>query len=208
MNFFRMRRVAADSACTVGLNSIGHWAPLGIAAFLNALPKNACHCEPVWCSAQRIKTLMTASGSHTLIYAALVWQSPGSSKKYNRPCPHRPKMKKCAYIHTLKKCFGAGSSGGNVLVPARTLRRSRLKGRCRKAAPLRIPRPHRRKYPGMFRAAMGSSVGGTRIKNKSFNISTRFPAWEAGFSCLFNVYYIPTRIIGKYFSKPIDKIGI
>ena len=55
---------------------------------------------------------------------------------------------------------------------------------------------------------MGSSVGGTRIKNKSFNISTRFPAWEAGFSGLFNVYYIPTRIIGKYFSKPIDKIGI
>ena len=40
------------------------------------------------------------------------------------------------------------------------------------------------------------------------NISTRFPAWEAGFSGLFNVYYISTRIIGKYFSKPIDKIGI
>ena len=36
---------------------------------------NACHCEPVWCSAQRIKILMTASGSHTLIYATLVWQS-------------------------------------------------------------------------------------------------------------------------------------
>ena len=33
---------------------------------------NACHCEPVWCSAQRIKILMTASGSHTLIYATLV----------------------------------------------------------------------------------------------------------------------------------------
>ena len=36
---------------------------------------NACHCEPVWCSAQRIKILMTASGSHTLIYATLMWQS-------------------------------------------------------------------------------------------------------------------------------------
>ena len=66
--------------------------------------------------------------------------------------------------------FGAGSSGGNFLVPARKLIRSRLKGRCRKAAPLRIPRPLRRKYPGMFRVAMGSSVGGTRIKNKSFRV--------------------------------------
>ena len=68
VNFFRMRRGAADSACTVGLNSIGHWAPLGIAAFLNVLPKNACHCEPVWCSAQRIKILMTASGNYTIMY--------------------------------------------------------------------------------------------------------------------------------------------
>ena len=54
-------------------------------------------------------------------------------------CPHRPKTKKCAYIHTLKKCFGAGPSGGNVLVPARTLRRSRLKGRCRQSRPLKNP---------------------------------------------------------------------
>ena len=37
---------------------------------------NACHCEPVWCSAQRIKILMTASGSHTLIYATLAWPFP------------------------------------------------------------------------------------------------------------------------------------
>ena len=85
VNFFRMRRVAADSACTVGLNSIGHWAPLGIATFLNALPKNACHCEPVWCSAQRIKILMTASGSHTLIYATLVWPFPRIPSGHNSP---------------------------------------------------------------------------------------------------------------------------
>ena len=39
-------------------------------------------------------------------------------------------------IPRLTECFGSGPSGGNVLVPARTLRRSRLKGRCRKAAPL------------------------------------------------------------------------
>ena len=68
VNFFRMRRVAADSACTVGLSSIRHRVPLGIAAFLNALPKNACHCEPVWCSAQRIKILMTASGNCAIMY--------------------------------------------------------------------------------------------------------------------------------------------
>ena len=160
VNFFRMRRVAADSACTVGLNSIGHWAPLGIATFLNALPKNACHCEPVWCSAQRIKILMTASGSHTLIYAALVWQSPGSSEKYNRPCrgrcPHRPVNCKSIHIPRLTEYFGSGSSGGNFLVPARKLIRSRLKGRCRKAAPLRIPRPLRRRLGEMFRVAVGS----------------------------------------------------
>ena len=37
------------------------------------------------------------------------------------------------------------------------------------------------------------------------NISTRFPAWEAGFSGLFNVYYIPTRIIGKYFQNLLTR---
>ena len=50
--------------------------------------------------------------------------------------------------------FGSGSSGGNVLVSARTLRRSRLKGRCRKAAPLRNPRPHRRKRIKIFQVAV------------------------------------------------------
>ena len=60
----------------------------------------------------------------------------------------------CARILTLSEYFGSGPSGGNVLVPARTLIRSRLKGRCRKAAPLSIPRPHRQKYPRMFQVAM------------------------------------------------------
>ena len=58
-------------------------------------------------------------------------------------------------IPRLTECFGAGSSGGNFLVPARKLIRSRLKGRCRKAAPLSIPRPHRRKCTRMFQVAMG-----------------------------------------------------
>ena len=71
-------------------------------------------------------------------------------------------VKTCVCDHPLHKCFGSGSSGGNVLVPARTLRRSRLKGRCRKAAPLRIPRPHRRKCLKMFLAAMGDVIGSFR----------------------------------------------
>ena len=83
-----------------------------------------CHCEPA---------------------RTLVWQSPGYSGSLNRisrgRCPHRPKAKACAYISALNQCFNAGPSGGNVLVPARTLRRSRLRGRCRKAAPLSTPRP-------------------------------------------------------------------
>ena len=70
----------------------------------------------------------------------------------------RLEVKACPYIPTLHKRFGAGSSGGNVLVPARTLRRSRLRGRCRKAAPLRTPRPHRRKKVIMFRPASGESI--------------------------------------------------
>ena len=30
-----------------------------------------------WCSAQRIKIVMIASGNHTVIYRRLVWESPG-----------------------------------------------------------------------------------------------------------------------------------
>ena len=68
-------------------------------------------------------------------------------------CPHRPKMKKCAYIHTLEKCFGAGSSGGNFLVPARKLIRSRLN----------IPRPHHRRHVRIFRVAMGGFIGALTV---------------------------------------------
>ena len=60
-------------------------------------------------------------------------------------------VKLCGVALSLTEAFGAEPSGGNVLVPARTLRRSRLKGRCRKAAPLRIPRPLRRNCSTMFR---------------------------------------------------------
>ena len=35
-----------------------------------------------WCSAQRIKTVMIASGNHTVIYRRLVWQSPRFSNNY------------------------------------------------------------------------------------------------------------------------------
>ena len=72
-------------------------------------------------------------------------------------CPHRPvNCKSILNIPKLTECFGSGSSGGNVLVPARTLRRSRLKGRCRKAAPLSIPRPQRRNCVKMRRPAVGA----------------------------------------------------
>ena len=104
-------------------------------------PNNTCHCEPV---------------------RRLVWQSPSCSENPHRTrrgrCPHRPEMKTYAYTPTLHKRFGVGSSGGNVLVPARTLRRSRLRGRSRKAAPLRTPRPHRRKKVRIFRPASGESM--------------------------------------------------
>ena len=71
--------------------------------------------------------------------------------------------KNCAYIPKLKECFSAGSSGGNFLVPARKLIRSRLKGRCRKAAPLRIPRPLRRKRIKIYRVAMDGLFGSPQI---------------------------------------------
>ena len=72
-------------------------------------------------------------------------------------------VKTCAYAHTLHKCFGSDPSGGNVLVPARTLIRSRLKGRCRKAAPLRIPRPLRRKRIKIYLVAMDGLFGSPQI---------------------------------------------
>ena len=65
-----------------------------------------------------------------------------SSQNHHRTCRGRcpssaRELQGCPYIPRLTEYFGAGSSGGNVLVPARTLIRSRLKGRCRKAAPVR-----------------------------------------------------------------------
>ena len=43
------------------------------------------------------------------------------------------------------------------------MRRNRLKGRCRKAAPLRIPRPLRRKWVKMFWIAMDGLFGSPQI---------------------------------------------
>ena len=108
--------------------------------------------------------------------AALVWQSPGHSENHNRTCrgrcPHRPVVKDRACSPPLKEYFGSGSSGGNFLVPARKLIRSRLKGRCRKAAPLSIPRPHRRKCRGMFRIAIGGLIGGAHNIRTGFRLGT------------------------------------
>ena len=68
------------------------------------------------------------------------------------------------FILILKEYFDTGPSGGNFLAPARKLIRSRLKGRCRKAAPLRIPRPHRQKFSGLFLTAIGCFIGSTQMK--------------------------------------------
>ena len=85
-------------------------------------------------------------------------------------------------MFSFPEAFGSGSSGGNVLVPARTLRRNRLKGRCRKAAPLRIPRPLRRNCPKIFRVAMGVFVGDARIGQKAAYQKTRLRKTGGGFS--------------------------
>ena len=76
-----------------------------------------------------------------------------------RWCTYRPETKSYAYVPTFSECFNAGPSGGNFLVPARKLIRSRLKGRCRKAAPLRIPRPHRRRCGGTFWITVDAFIG-------------------------------------------------
>ena len=99
-----------------------------------------------WCSAQRIRSTMIAGGNHTIIFRWLGEPDEVAIRKClirdcRGQCHHRPKMKNCVRIPTRKEYFDFDPSGGNVLVPARTLIRSRLKGRCRKAAPLRIPRP-------------------------------------------------------------------
>ena len=84
-----------------------------------------------------------------------------------------PKSKDCTYVLKRNKYFGAEPSGGNVLVPARTLRRSRLKGRCRKAAPLRIPRPQRRKCAGIFRPVIGAFIRNAQITGLSASQKVR-----------------------------------
>ena len=91
----------------------------------------------------------------------------------------RLEVKACPYIPTLHKRFGAGSSGGNVLVPARILRRSRLRGRCRKAAPLRTPRPHRRKQARMFRHASGESIEKSLKDTMSLRTSVTTLVWQS-----------------------------
>ena len=115
-----------------------------------------CHCEPVVLRAanqnlndcQWQSYLSVAHAGVAPSRDSLRSQSPGYSGSLNRisrgRCPHRPKAKACAYISALNQCFNVGPSGGNVLVPARTLRRSRLRGRCRTAAPLSSPgRPNK-----------------------------------------------------------------
>ena len=136
-----------------------------------------CHCEPVVLRAanqnlndcQWQSYLNVAHAGVAPSGDSLRSQSPSCSENPHRTrrgrCPHRPEMKTCAYTPTLHKCFGAGSSGGNVLVSARTLRRNRLRGRCRKAAPLSTPRPHRRKQAKIFRLAMGGSIGNAQIES-------------------------------------------
>ena len=99
-----------------------------------------CHCEPV---------------------RRLVWQSPGRSGSPSRirrgRCPHRPKTRESAFCSypSYHKYFSAGPSGGNVLVSARTLIRSRLRGRCRKAAPLSTPPAALTNCVSILRLAMG-----------------------------------------------------
>ena len=129
---------------------------------------------------------------------SLVWQSPGHSENHNRTrrgrCPHRPEAKACAYIPALNQCFSAGPSGGNVLVSARTLIRSRLKGCCRKAAPLRIPRPHRQKYSRMFRLAIGGFIGSVQSRetlNKSPAAGQRIFCSQAAVPKTGKTYSIP-----------------
>ena len=75
-----------------------------------------------------------------------------------RSMPSSAKNERKCFFPTLHRYFSADPSGGKVLVSARTLRRSRLKGRCRKAAPLRIPRPHRRNCIRNFQLTTSESV--------------------------------------------------
>ena len=72
--------------------------------------------------------------------------------------PSSSRRKNCTYGRSLHKCFSAGPSGGNVLVPARTLRRSRLRGRCRQSRPPKNPPAALTNCVRIFRFAMGGSV--------------------------------------------------
>ena len=112
-------------------------------AGLQHVKYTVCHCEPV---------------------LRLVWQSPGTSENPNRTCrgrcPHRPVSYNATIMLKPPRSFRRWFLRRQFLVPARKLIRSRLKGRCRKAAPLRIPRPLRQNRIKTFRLAIGSYVGG------------------------------------------------
>ena len=54
-------------------NAGGQWPPVSVlkkSERYGVIPNQ-------WCSAQRIKIVMIASGNHTVIYRRLVWESPG-----------------------------------------------------------------------------------------------------------------------------------
>ena len=126
-----------------------------------------CHCEPVVLRAanqnlnncQWQSYLSVAHAGVAPSRDSLRSQSPGYSGSLNKisrgRCPHRPKAKACAYISALNQCFNAGPSGGNVLVPARTLRRSRLRGRCRQSRPPKYPPAAPTNCVRILRLAMG-----------------------------------------------------
>ena len=89
-------------------------------------------------------------------------QSPGSSENRSRTCRPMPslarKLQICAYVPSPQEAFSAGPSGGNVLVPARTLIRSRLRGRCRQSRPPKNPPAALTNCVRIFRIAIGESI--------------------------------------------------
>ena len=147
-----------------------HWCgpfqgfpPVTIRFSLGMHRNRNCHCEPVVLRAanqnlndcQWQSYLNVAQTGVALSKDSLRSQSPGTSENRFRTCrgrcPHRPETKTYAYIPAVP-------SGGNVLVPARTLIRSRLRGRCRQSRPPKNPPAALTNCVRIFRIAIGESI--------------------------------------------------
>ena len=120
----------------------------------------------------------TLPGGQNLTFPAKTGNIPFACPPSRDRCPHRLKVKGCAGSAAFPEAFGAGPSGGNILVPVRTLGGNGL------------IRPRRRQLVGMFRVllavllnysdnlAVRSQKSTMPSRHRAFAFSLSPPRWQ------------------------------